>query len=419
MSEEAFKVVSLAEPLLSNASTNPIDPSPSGTSAEPVRRSLVELLERESEVLPPQEKWEWLGLSAPMRRIRNDDAEFTRVLRTRFSEGALLKHRLLVRDKSGDVVLAPILGSRSPFMFWQDREGRVIDVISDRGSLWAADPLWLQLAIEQLPPNRSRQRLLLASIGDAQILQQLGLRVVPMSDWGDLTGSQFRRLLTPRAQIQRTHELIFVGWDVGGLVNSMPKNMTGAIRNLYDAATVYSTDPEAVVVKVWHPREANFEQIVRANRFQDRQAIKRLLCESIRLSRADAVTMQQRILDEQDCDLMAAIAGARRVILLSSDVPRSAEAALAAVKLRRAIAAVTSDAFLRRAAHSNDPVRSAVLLELVSLLDQHAHNNPLLRELAQISRNEHPNSASKVRPTAEEQDRYVTRFLKLAKALAH
>ncbi|HEX4412033.1 MAG TPA: hypothetical protein VH107_00295 [Lacipirellulaceae bacterium] len=98
--------------------------------------------------------WAFLARSCDVRAALGGPAQLLTTLRGRLSDASLMGAGIIVVGADGQPALTPVIGTAAPMMLRRDAQGRVVDVVSDAGSLRrktppSYDPTTVQSSVAQ------------------------------------------------------------------------------------------------------------------------------------------------------------------------------------------------------------------------------------------------------------------------------
>ncbi|HEX4412034.1 MAG TPA: hypothetical protein VH107_00300 [Lacipirellulaceae bacterium] len=213
-----------------------------------------------------------------------------------------------------------------------------------------------------------------------------------------------------------TYHPVVVACKISQLVNEVSPDVNRLLERIYEAVVLYEINDNPLEPSAWRPRQHDFEQIAIASRLRDAQAAKREILNSVRESCDPAVNLWQRILNEREPELPAAIAEARALVAEPKFFLRQRDARLTTQRLCRAINGATIDQLYRLIQKSTDPVQAMLLLTLAEEFDAHFGETVLRSKLDRVTKLENPESFQHG-VTSDERDRLISRLLKIVKAV--
>ena len=334
---------------------------------------LGHILER-TQPAPLPAAWTFLSPSSKVRTFLCSRSELVASLMAGFSNEELLAAKILVADAENELQLSLVLCEHM-FQVVIDADHRPIDLASDVGALFSADPPCFKYACQWHDGTGRRKRVLVAALKDLQILECLGLRCAPAAGLASLDGQQVRRLYAnfSLSSLPR-YRLTLIGASIADLEGKLHSFIEPILKRLHNVEELSGYGELGNPFEFWPPSATTFDKIRAALTFSDRRMVRRVIRDSTDVyvvSGGDAWA-QLHAPDEND------LASAHAALECAIAAPRSycfgSNLSTAAAKLSVAIGHATTRRFLQAAAAASTPQESFALLESAEII-HHLNQN--------------------------------------------
>jgi hypothetical protein len=360
-------------------STQSADPAADGAACSgpeqaPARSEILRQILAHTVPAPLPAAWSFLPARDAVRSLCGDPPELIESLCSSFSVAELQAARVLVPGPDHEPQLVPVL--RDPVVqVLVGASGEPIDLASDSGALFGADPPCFAYACPQLAAGGRPKRVFVVSLADLQVLRCLGFRGALVAGLAALDGQRVRRLFANLSPTSRPcYRLTLVGASLANLESELPACLAPILQRLHDAQVLFEYGDEDNPFEFWRPSAEDFDRIRAAVTFADRQIIRHAIFASVEDSVLSSSDAWRKLHEPDRADLESAHAALRHVLAAPNPYFFGNDVNAAAANLRAAIEQATTRRFLQAAGAASDPLESAVFLMKAEVI-QHLNQN--------------------------------------------
>jgi hypothetical protein len=360
-------------------SPQPADPTsnsaavPSDEQAGARRQILRHILKHTAPAQLPA-RWSFLPVTDRVRTLHCDSPDLIASLQRTFSVAELQAARILLPGPEKEPQLVPVLRDNLVQVLL-DASGEPIDLASDSGALFGADPPCFCYACQRLAVAGRPKRVFVTALEDHQVFECLGFRCTPAAGLASLDGRRVRRLYAKLSPSSRPrYRLTLVGASIANLKRELPSFIEPILKRLHNVRELYGYAEPDDLFELWRPSTADFERIRAAVTFSDRQIIRRAIRESIDVCVVSGGNAWRQLHAPDENDLESRHAALRRVIAAPDPSRFGTDLRAEVARLSATIEHHTTRRFLQAAAAASTPQESFALLESAEII-HHLNQN--------------------------------------------